>query len=377
MPTNFSIDFLMNSTSEQAQKSEIINTKSSINNKNQINDIKLINLRINNQELNDDQHEGKVFKEHKRKIRPKNFQCLVCQVAFSNNGQLRNHLRIHTGERPFKCNYLNCNKAFTRNEELTRHRIIHTGIRPHSCPNCSKSFGRKDHLKKHLRTHEKKKLRKKHSISANGTRRANLIDEQFKKQTTVTISTTSTTTTTTTKSAKSCLDQAAMIKTPPITISEHSKQQQQHHRHHHHSPSMNKNNLPFNIGSSNLPLEESTSQLAKLIYKQTQMHIAPIGQIQTNSNITAIPFANQFVPTITNSLSMTNANALVNLPNTITAGLHQSGSLAPSMSLSAHQQLAEDYWTKWCSFIDFYQNHQHQAGSMFEGLGRKYSKNNK
>lgn len=32
-----------------------------------------------------------------RKQRPKKFRCPHCQVAFSNNGQLKGHVRIHTG----------------------------------------------------------------------------------------------------------------------------------------------------------------------------------------------------------------------------------------------------------------------------------------
>lgn len=33
-----------------------------------------------------------------KRQRPKRFHCPHCQVAFSNNGQLRGHIRIHTGE---------------------------------------------------------------------------------------------------------------------------------------------------------------------------------------------------------------------------------------------------------------------------------------
>lgn len=32
------------------------------------------------------------------KARPKKYRCPFCQVGFSNNGQLKGHVRIHTGK---------------------------------------------------------------------------------------------------------------------------------------------------------------------------------------------------------------------------------------------------------------------------------------
>lgn len=97
------------------------------------------------------ENEAKIL--NARKQRPKKYKCPHCHVGFSNNGQLKGHIRIHTGERPYKCEEKNCGKTFTRNEELTRHKRIHSGVRPFPCPTCGKKFGRRDHLKKHTRTH--------------------------------------------------------------------------------------------------------------------------------------------------------------------------------------------------------------------------------
>ncbi|XP_070540523.1 zinc finger protein 70-like [Ptychodera flava] len=113
--------------------------------------------------------ESKRCREEKKLTEKKRrFPCPLCDVSCSNNGQLRGHIRVHTGERPFKCDHPTCGRAFARNEELTRHRRIHTGMRPHRCSICEKRFGRKDHLTKHIKTHLKPAEKKTYVCSLFG-----------------------------------------------------------------------------------------------------------------------------------------------------------------------------------------------------------------
>ncbi|XP_065363358.1 uncharacterized protein LOC135956717 [Calliphora vicina] len=81
----------------------------------------------------------------------KPFKCDFCEKAFVRKTELLTHRRKHTGERPYKCTI--CGKAFTQNCKLTVHNRIHTGERPYKCKFCQRTFTKSDSLRLHLRNH--------------------------------------------------------------------------------------------------------------------------------------------------------------------------------------------------------------------------------
>ena len=72
-------------------------------------------------------------------------------VFFILQGGVLQHMRMHTGDRPFPCTF--CPKAFTQKSGLDQHLRIHTKIKPYRCVVCSKTFCQSVHLKQHMRTH--------------------------------------------------------------------------------------------------------------------------------------------------------------------------------------------------------------------------------
>lgn len=81
--------------------------------------------------------------------------CTWCPKKFVTTGHLKQHVRIHTGDRPFKCTW--CEKAFAQCGDLKRHERIHTGEKPFECKTCGKAFAQCGNLKKHERIHTRDK----------------------------------------------------------------------------------------------------------------------------------------------------------------------------------------------------------------------------
>jgi len=81
----------------------------------------------------------------------KPFKCSTCTYSCYISEDLKKHNRIHTGEKPFKCKM--CNYSCSNLSALKVHDRIHTGEKPHTCKICNKSFSMFSHLEIHNRTH--------------------------------------------------------------------------------------------------------------------------------------------------------------------------------------------------------------------------------
>ena len=78
----------------------------------------------------------------------KSHKCYQCDYAFSQAGNLRKHLKTHTGEKSNKCSQ--CDFASFEAGDLRRHMITHSGEKLSKCDLCDFA----GHMRRHSKTHK-------------------------------------------------------------------------------------------------------------------------------------------------------------------------------------------------------------------------------
>ena len=108
------------------------------------------------------EHDNSMQKNFSERVaivhREKSNKCNLCDYASPHAGNLRTHLKMHSGEKSNKCNQ--CDFASSQAGNLRTHLKMHSGEKSNKCNLCDYASSQASHLRRHLKKHSGEKWNK-------------------------------------------------------------------------------------------------------------------------------------------------------------------------------------------------------------------------